>query len=523
MTQPDRADRAPAPAAAGGGPAAAPLPDDGWRRLSSWAIGTRVVKALPSLIPALIGLFFLGRAAGPVVISAVVLALGVVIGLVPWLTTRYRITGSGLEVRRGLLRRQSATARLDRIRSVDVTAGPLERILGVRKVVIGTGVGGDRSALDLDPLPADVADALNVTLLRRGTGAPHRAGGPATPAPGGTPAGDPAEFEVELARLQPSWIRFAPYSLTGFAFVAAAAGIGARILNETGAWGASSQRAASGVRGLVEADPVLLLSAGIVALILLAVLISVIAYVLSFYGFRLVRRPDGALHTSRGLISTASATVERKRVRGVQVHEPILMRPPGGAKVRAVATGTSKHALLLPPAPRAVALGVADAVLGRPGTVEAGLQPHGPAARRRRYTRASLACGGPAMVLAVVSVWLPPLVRWPAVAVAVVLLASVGLASVRAANLGTTVIGDAVVIGSATVARTRTVVEFDGVVGVVTSDSLFQRRAGVSNFVLGTAAGAFTATDLPPRRAAEIAARLGPEWVTPFLARRVSE
>ncbi|RDH11437.1 PH domain-containing protein, partial [Tsukamurella pulmonis] len=131
-----------------------------WNRLSPWGIGTRVVKAIPSLIPALIGVFFVGRSAGPVFFVIAGLAISLLVGLVPWLTTRWRVTDDQLELRHGLVRKVSATARRDRIRSVDVTAGPIERALRLRKVVVGTGVGGKESALVLDPIPADVAERL---------------------------------------------------------------------------------------------------------------------------------------------------------------------------------------------------------------------------------------------------------------------------------------------------------------------------------------------------------------------------
>ncbi|MFC7756267.1 PH domain-containing protein [Tsukamurella soli] len=123
----------------------------GWNRLSPWAIGTRVVKSLPSLVPALIGLVFLGRSSGPVVWAIVALLLAAAVGLVPWLTTTYRVTPTQLEVRRGLLRRENSTVRRDRVRSVDSEAGPLERVLGLRILKIGTGVGGEHHAIRLDP------------------------------------------------------------------------------------------------------------------------------------------------------------------------------------------------------------------------------------------------------------------------------------------------------------------------------------------------------------------------------------
>jgi putative membrane protein len=485
--------------------------DGRWRRLSPWSVGTRVIKALPSLLPAVIGLVFLGRSAGPMVTAWVLLAAGAIIGLLPWLTTRYRITDTQMEIRKGLLRRETATVRRDRIRSVDVTADPLERVLRVRKVSIGTGVTGEKAQIVLDPIPHAAAEQLHVLLLHRGTVAPQPDGDRTDP------GGSAPLPEVELARLRPSWIRFAPYSLTGFALVATAAGVGTRILGDAGLWHTTTETAVTGLRDALRFGPAALVAVLVIGLIVVATLISMAAYTLAFWGFRLVRRSDGALHTSRGLISSATATVERKRVRGVAVHEPILMRPAGGAKVHAIATGTRRHALLLPPAPRAVALAVADAVLERPGTVESALLPHGRMAIRRRYTRAALAGGVPALLALIAAALTSGSAREVAIAVAALALASIALGAVRAANLGSVRVDDAMVLGAPTVARTRTVIEFDGVIGVATRESLFQRRAGVVSLTLATAAGAFTATDLRPDRAAEMAAAIGPQWVCSFL------
>ncbi|KXP00782.1 PH domain-containing protein [Tsukamurella pseudospumae] len=492
-----------------------------WNRLSPWGIATRVIKSIPSLIPALIGVFFLGRAVGPVFFVIAGVAISVLVGLLPWLTTRWRVTEDQLELRHGLVRKISATARRDRIRSVDVTAGPIERALSLRKVVVGTGVGGKESALVLDPIPAALAEHLGRDLLRR-TAAPTAPSNPDTHADGdNAPVVAPERPEEELARLRPGWIRFAPFSLTGFAVVAAGAGIGFRIVDEAGLRERGSELAESWFARILDLGAAVIIPGAIVLVVVLSVLVSVVAYVLAFWGFRLVRRADGALHTTRGLISTVAATIERKRVRGVQLHEPVLMRIPGGAKLRAIATGTDRNPTLLPPAPREEAVHVADAILGRPGAVETPLVAHGPAAVRRRYTRAVAAVAVPVVVFGGVAVAAAFVPDWwalfPAAIALVLLLGSVGAASVRARHLGSATSESTVSIGSPTLARTRTVLEFDGVIGFVTTETFFQRRARVATLTVATAAGAFGAVDLTPERAAEVARTVEPEIVTAFL------
>ncbi|WP_019203761.1 PH domain-containing protein [Tsukamurella sp. 1534] len=489
--------------------------EENWNRLSPWGIGTRVVKAVPSLIPALIGVFFLGRSVGPVVAVVAGLVISALVGFLPWLTTRWRVTEDQLELRRGLVQKTSATARRDRIRSVDVTAGPIERVLKLRKVEVGTGVGGKDSALVLDPIPADVAEQLGRDLLRRSPVAEA----PADDVDPGSAAPSQEEItEEQLARFRPAWIRFAPFSLTGFAVVAAGVGIGFRIVDDAGLQERGSELAQSWFSQLLDLGPAVIAVGAIVLLVVLSVLVSVLSYVVAFWGFSLVRRSDGALHIRRGLISTVAATIERKRVRGVQVHEPVLMRVPGGAKLRAIATGTDRNPMLLPPAPRAEVLAVADDVLERAGATELPLVPHGPAAQRRRLTRALLASVIVAAPLVVAAVLLPGWWAAPALVVAAVaLLSAPVLARIRYRNLGSAADGELVAIGAGTVARTRTLLEYDGVIGFVTSETLFQRLAGVGTLTIATAAGASSAVDVTMQRAAATARGIDAEIVAPFL------
>jgi putative membrane protein len=60
-------------------------------------------------------------------------------GLLRFLTTRYRITGERIELRSGLLFRSERTLPLDRVRSVDLSAHPVQRVFGLTSVRIGTG------------------------------------------------------------------------------------------------------------------------------------------------------------------------------------------------------------------------------------------------------------------------------------------------------------------------------------------------------------------------------------------------
>ncbi len=141
----------------------------------------------------------------------------------------------------------------------------------------------------------------------------------------------------------------------------------------------------------VAAD-VVVVAAGVVAFVVIA---STIGYVLAFWRFRLTRHNGGTLQVTRGLITTRATSIEQRRLRGVEVSEPLLLRSVRGARCLAIATGlrVGRGAerggeILLPPAPRADAVALA-ATRDRHGrAVHEALVRHPIAALRRRLTRA---------------------------------------------------------------------------------------------------------------------------------------
>ena len=160
-----------------------PEPGEGFVRLSPRKLLLDPVKAVAqAVVPVVIALVGISRSDTrfwPIILPLVVLG-PLVLGALPWLTTHYRLTGTQIQVRSGILNKKTSTAPLDRVRSVDLEASLLHRILGLQKVQIGTGVDDDR--ITLDALAAADAQALRTTLLtRRAVAEAGRAGnrGPA--------------------------------------------------------------------------------------------------------------------------------------------------------------------------------------------------------------------------------------------------------------------------------------------------------------------------------------------------------
>jgi putative membrane protein len=510
-----------------------PAPGEGYVRLSPRKLLLDPVKAIGQaivpLVVALVGISQSDTRFWPVILPVAVVG-PLVLGALPWLTTHYRLTETQLQVRRGVLNKTTSTAPLDRVRSVDLEASLLHRILGLQKVQIGTGVDDDR--ITLDALAAPDAHALRTTLLTRRAVTEQRATeqrvaersvadqptglDEAVDLPLPPPVHPPAPA-VPLAAIDWSWLRFAPFSLGRLVLLLGGLGVLSQLADELPIW--NEETATSAWAWLTQFALVAIVLVLLVGGLALWLVVSVAGYVLQWWDFRLVRE-HGSLHLTSGLVTTRSITVEEAKVRGVELTEPVLMRLVGGAELATLATGVENGVTqVLPPCPRGVAVAVGEAVLERPGPLTSPLVEHGPRARRRAWFR-QLRNALDLVVLLGVAWWWFDLGWWWLTAIAAALLAiaaAAGEASYR--HLGHALTPDHLVAGGGTFARERTVLETDGIIGWVVAQSWWQRRIGLADLTATTAAGTerVVVHDVRLDVAVALADRATPGLVTPFL------
>jgi putative membrane protein len=141
-----------------------------WRRLDRRMLLIHPVQEIPRALPALLAAFVAGNGSGRGLIWIAV-ALVIILGFAfsRWFTTRYRVTEDRVEVSSGLFRRRVRAVSRDRIRTVDVTARAMHRLLGLARVEIGTGRSDreESGGVRLDGLIATEAAALREELLHR--------------------------------------------------------------------------------------------------------------------------------------------------------------------------------------------------------------------------------------------------------------------------------------------------------------------------------------------------------------------
>lgn len=493
--------------------------DDVWRRLSPRMLLIHPVKEVVRFLPALIAVVIAGSTGGQNWWGVVGAGAAVGMGVLRWFTTSYRFTSEQVQLRYGLVNTNTVAAPMDRVRSVDVTSSVLHRMLGLAEVRIGTGAG--EKQLRLNGLTTAEAAALRGDLLHRAQSS-ETASSSAADSSSETRRAASYQPEVVVYQLNPSWIRYAPFGPAGVVAAAAVLGIGAQFLNESGlGWSRSGI-----VRGTVDRlqglGVLLAVLAVLIVVLFVVVVLSLLGYLLAFHGFRLSRDDaGGTYHVSRGLLTTRATSLEIRRMRGAEIHRAVPLRWVGGARLTAITTGVKEDdrgmsATLTPPSPLSVVAGTADAVLGD-AVAGVPLQPHGPHATMRRYTRAVGSALVPAAALvAAAVVW-----RLPGLAVCAVLVLAAGVALgwSRARWLGHAVTDRFLVARSGSIALSTNVIERRGAVGVTVRRSFFQRRAGVATVSLATAAGKkeYPVLDVPQQQAAKLATQILPGHVEQFL------
>lgn len=495
-----------------------------WQELPRRNLRVAAVKSLAVAVPAVAVLVrLLARlewTPGAIAAASGAAAVLVVAAVLVYETARlrafrWRLTDDRLEVRSGIAVRQHRSIPRDRIRSVDLRADPVRRLSGLTLVKVGTGEHADvQGDLTLDALTRDRAEELRALLLPREE-RPH---------------------DAPIAAFDWRWARFAPLSVWSFAGGALLLGTLYKVLDVLGVKVLAEDGAAALWRW-VTGEPWVAVPLLVTVNAAVGVAGALLLFAESWGRYRLEREP-GRLRLHRGLLTHRSLTLQERRLRGVEISEPLLLRLGGGARVKAVATGlgakgddeTEDVAALTPPLPRPqaaqVAAEVAGAVLPEP-------LPHPPAARRRRFVSALVTLPVSAGLAIAVSWgavrlgWLP--VSWWAgpfwQMLGAVMVVRVPVVLWMAAD-GYRALGHALgprhlVSRQGTAIRRTVALDRDGIVGWTITQSFFQRRSGLLTVSATTAAGAghYDIVDAARGEILELAARAVPGLLDPFLVR----
>jgi len=488
--------------------------DADWRRLDKRMLLVHPVNEVIRFLPVIIGIFVLGSGGddnGPWHFIGV--AIPVVIGLIRFASTKFRITPGQIELHRGLLGRNVLTAPLDRVRTVELTATLIHRVLGLEKVEIGTGSSaksGD-AGLVLDSLSREEARRLRAELLHHASAADEPTDGVVTTAP-----------DTVILRFDPSWVRYAPLTSSGVVIALTALGaLSGPLANNNLVANFADSNAVDQLEAL--AIPVLLV-VGLLTFALSSAILASAGYLLGNWGFTLTRDDRArTYHVRRGALTTRETTIDQDRLRGLEMHEPLGLRLAGAGRLNAIVTGLNRRSEgsspMVPAAPQSVVVGVGEHVLAETGPLHTALVQHGPAAKRRRYVRAVVPLGLVPLVLLLL-VLAGPLPVWAVVLALPLPVVGLLLARDRYARLGHALTREYLVIRWGSLRGRRDALQRSGIIGWNIRQTFFQRRAGLVSLTATTAAGhqSYEVLDVSEATATALATGAVPGLVEQFLA-----
>lgn len=498
----------------------APETGQPWHRLDMRMLLVHPVTEVVRFIPVLIVSVIAGTRADNPMWSLIPLILIVGFALTRWFTTTYRVGPSHVELRTGLIQRKRLAVPRSRIRSVDIEADLLHRVLGLAVLAIGTGQQADKGdEFKLDALDARLVPPLRRELLAHTADAPEPAAGQAIPQESGS-----APQGREIGHWQAAWVRYAPLSLTGFALFAPIVGLAFQYgLGQVIFRSDAVHRVENGGALLIAA----VLAGLIVALVIVVSLAACLRYLTTYHGLR-VTDNGKTLQVRHGLFTTRQITMDLERFRGATVNEPLLLRLAGAAELEAIMTGEKPRQKILPQAPRAAIEHTLRHLLARnafhdgeaPGATGADqrdapspglvpLLPHGPAARRRRHTRTVVPLALTAVAMLAIDLAGVHFSPWWWLAPALALPLALALAEDRYRGLGHAVLPATptqptwLITRSGSLDRDRDCLEAPGIIGWTIRQTYFQRRTGLASITAATAAGKkrYVIIDIPADQA----------------------
>jgi len=252
--------------------------------------------------------------------STALLALGGIVvaavaGYLRWRSTTYRVReDETLILRSGVFSPSETTVPVSRVSSVDTEQGPIQRLFGVREVLVQTAGGGAEPEIVLGAVAGH-----EVVRLREVLGHPERAA---------------ADQEEPAARVRLSGGALVAAAVTGpqlGVLLPLVAGLGAvadDLLEESFDGGLADllPETAGGI------------ALGAAAVLGALLLISVLGAIIAFSGFT-VERDAQRLRIRRGLLQRRAASLPLHRVHAVRVVEGLLRRPFGLATLRVETAG----------------------------------------------------------------------------------------------------------------------------------------------------------------------------------------
>ena len=401
----------------------------------------------------------------------ILLILFIAYGILYWLRYVFYISGQELRVEYGVLVRKKRYIPFERIQTVQISAGILQRLFSLVKVQVETAGGGSKAEFVLAALSRDKAAELQQILQ---AGVKHVEGT------------EDAIESIEYKLSTRSLLLLASTS-NGIGVVLSAMFV---IISQLGDFFSQLDvwaKVGTYAEHLATARISLIILA-VFLLIILAWILSLLGTIIQFGGFQLRREGDN-INISRGLFEKQQVSIPLKRIQAIKVVEGLLRQPLGMVSVQVVSisnSGTKGEGNVLFPLLLRAELAAFLEKVAPEFSMPDELQTL-PVRAKRRYLLINII---PALIIAILcTIYLP----WGYVAFLLPLLGA-GLGNKQFRDAGYQVVDDVLLLRSRKLGRVTMIIPRRRIQSLHVSQNPFQARSNLSNLWIAVASSNLATT-----------------------------
>lgn len=311
------------------------------KRLHPISAMINFLKSLKELILPFVFIFlFGGNGVGfklwQVIFAGVFILFSLIIGVLSWLRFTYRVEDGELRIESGLFIKKKRYIPFERIQSLDLSEGVLQRPFGLVRVRVETA--GSSGVKDAEAVLTAItkAEAQAIQDILTSVKYSER-----------VEVEDGVEEDEVIYKIKPSQLLLLASTSGGAGVVISAAIAFIAQFDELIPY----EKMFEELQGLISSG-VVFVSAIIFLVFLLAWMVAVVGTIMKYAGFT-VKKVDGDLIISRGLLEKRRLTIPLNRVQGILICENIIRQPLGLATVYIESAGGSQEgdgskALILP-------------------------------------------------------------------------------------------------------------------------------------------------------------------------------
>ncbi len=254
--------------------------------------------------------------------ASVVIILLLVFGILHWYKYTYRIENGELRIEYGVLIRKKRYIPIERIQTIDVSAGIIQRIFGLVKLQVETAGGGMQAEAVLSAIKEEEASQLREIL----SGSKNKQ----------------QQEEIETEQTRPT------YQITSKELLVLASTSGGIGIVISGVLAFLSQFAEylpfeklyDTVEKYVSLSVLVYIAVLVAVFLLIAWFVGILIMTLRYANFTVVKRED-ELIISRGLIEKRQSTIPLSRIQAIRIGENLIRQPLGFATVYIESAGGS--------------------------------------------------------------------------------------------------------------------------------------------------------------------------------------